>query len=63
MNAHLLRVKTLDEFGVRQVPMVSPTRMSELAEGRYMERTCARHTLRTVGAWCRNCSRPSCPLE
>jgi DNA replication protein DnaC len=37
-DAHLPRVKTLDEFDFRQAPMVSPTRMSELAEGGYIER-------------------------
>src|SRR5207253_2120170 len=34
----LPRVKTLDEFDFRQAPMVSPTRLSELAEGGYIER-------------------------
>ena len=38
-DAHLPRVKTLDEFDFRQAPMVSPTRMSELADGGYIERT------------------------
>src|SRR5438445_5565830 len=33
-DAHLPRVKTLDEFDFRQAPMVSPTRMSELGGGR-----------------------------
>ena len=37
-DAHLPRVKTLDEFDFRQAPLVSPTRMSELAEGSYIER-------------------------
>src|SRR5437016_13797141 len=37
-DAHLPRVKTLDEFDFRQAPRVSPTRMSELAEGGYIER-------------------------
>src|SRR5947209_13453799 len=37
-DAHLPRVKTLDEFDFRQAPMVSPTRLSELAEGGYIER-------------------------
>jgi DNA replication protein DnaC len=37
-EAHLPRVKTLDEFDFPQAPMVSPTRMSELAEGGYIER-------------------------
>jgi DNA replication protein DnaC len=31
-EAHLPHVKTLDEFDFRQAPLVSPTRMSELAE-------------------------------
>src|SRR6476619_3004981 len=35
-DAHLPRVKTLDEFDFRQAPMVSPTRMSESAEGGYI---------------------------
>jgi DNA replication protein DnaC len=37
-DAHLPRVKTLDEFDFRQAPLVSPTRMSELAEGGHIER-------------------------
>ena len=37
-DAHLSRVKTLDEFDFRQAPLVSPTRMSELAEGGHIER-------------------------
>jgi hypothetical protein len=37
-DAHLPRVKTLDEFDFRQAQMVSPTRMSELAEGGYIDR-------------------------
>ena len=37
-EAHLPHVKTLDEFDFRQAPLVSPTRMSELAEGSYIER-------------------------
>src|SRR5437870_1649972 len=37
-DAHLPRVKTLDEFDFRQAPLVSPTRLSELAEGGYIER-------------------------
>ncbi len=37
-DAHLPQVKTLDEFDFRQAPLVSPTRMSELAEGSYIER-------------------------
>src|SRR5260370_40398923 len=37
-DAHLPRVKTMDEFDFRQAPPVPPTRMSELAEGGYIER-------------------------
>ena len=37
-DAHLPRVKTLDEFDFRQAPAVSPTRLAELAEGGYIER-------------------------
>src|SRR5260370_3228062 len=37
-EAHLPRVKTLNEFACRKAPMVSPTRLSELAEGGYIER-------------------------
>jgi DNA replication protein DnaC len=37
-DAHLPRVKTLDEFDFRQAPSVSPTRLSELVEGSYIER-------------------------
>ncbi|HEY1294448.1 MAG TPA: IS21-like element helper ATPase IstB [Chloroflexota bacterium] len=37
-DAHLPRVKTLDEFDFRQAPTVSPTRLSELAAGGYLER-------------------------
>jgi DNA replication protein DnaC len=37
-EAHLPRVKTLDEFDFRQAPTVSPARLSELAEGSYIER-------------------------
>ena len=37
-EARLPRVKTLDEFDFRQAPSVSPTRLSELAEGGYIER-------------------------
>jgi DNA replication protein DnaC len=37
-EAHLPRVKTLDEFDFRQAPTVSPARLSELAEGGYIER-------------------------
>src|SRR5437764_90714 len=37
-DAHLPHVKTLDEFDFRQAPLVSPMRMSELAEGHYIER-------------------------
>ena len=37
-EAHLPRVKTLDEFDFAQAPLVSPTRLAELAEGGYIER-------------------------
>ena len=37
-EAHLPRIKTLDEFDFRQAPLVSPTQLSELAEGGYLER-------------------------
>jgi DNA replication protein DnaC len=37
-EAHLPRVKTLDDFDFRQAPTVSPARLSELAEGGYIER-------------------------
>src|SRR5437016_3289670 len=37
-EAHLPRVKTLDEFDFRQAPTVSPARLSELADGGYIER-------------------------
>src|SRR5437763_17122466 len=37
-EAHLPRVKTLDEFDFRQAPSVSPMRLSELAEGGYIAR-------------------------
>src|SRR5712691_8472143 len=37
-EAHLPRVKTLDEFDFRKAPTVSPTRLSELVEGGYIER-------------------------
>ena len=37
-DAHLPRVKTLDEFDFSQAPMVSPTQIRELAEGGYIER-------------------------
>src|SRR5256712_8027170 len=36
-DAHLPRVKTLDEFDFRRAPRVRPTRMSELAGGDYSE--------------------------
>src|SRR5438876_12082272 len=39
-EAHLPRVKTLGEFDFRQAPMDSPTQLSELAEGGYLERAC-----------------------
>jgi DNA replication protein DnaC len=37
-EAHLPRVKTLDEFDFRQAPTVSPTQLSELVQGGYLER-------------------------
>jgi DNA replication protein DnaC len=37
-EAHLPRVKTLDEFDFRQAPTVSPTQLSKLAAGGYLER-------------------------
>lgn len=37
-EAHLPRVKTLDEFDFTQAPLVSPTRLAELADGGYIER-------------------------
>jgi DNA replication protein DnaC len=37
-EAHLPRIKTLDEFDFRQAPTVSPTQVSELAAGGYLER-------------------------
>ena len=37
-EAHLPRVKTLEEFAFAQTPLISPTRIGELAEGGYLER-------------------------
>ncbi len=37
-EAHLPRVKTLEEFDFSQAPAVSPTRLAELATGGYIER-------------------------
>jgi DNA replication protein DnaC len=37
-DAHLPKVKTLDEFDFAQAPQVSPTKIRELAEGGYIER-------------------------
>jgi DNA replication protein DnaC len=37
-DAHLPRVKTLDEFDFSQAPAISPTRIQALAEGGYIER-------------------------
>jgi DNA replication protein DnaC len=37
-EAHLPRLKTLDEFDFRQAPLVSPVRLHELAQGAYIER-------------------------
>lgn len=37
-DAHLPRVKTLEEFDFRQAPALSPARLQALAEGGYLER-------------------------
>jgi DNA replication protein DnaC len=37
-DAHLPRVKTLDDFDFSQAPLVSPTRLATLAEGGYITR-------------------------
>ena len=37
-DAHLPRVKTLDEFDFSQAPAISPTQIQALAEGGYIER-------------------------
>src|SRR5439155_1593926 len=37
-EAHLPRVKTLEEFDFSQAPLVSPTRLAELASGGYLDR-------------------------
>src|ERR1700761_1828182 len=37
-EAHLPRVKTLDEFDYAQTPMVTAAKMRELSEGGYIER-------------------------
>jgi DNA replication protein DnaC len=37
-DAHLPRVKTLDEFDFRQAPAISPAQIQALAEGGYIER-------------------------
>jgi DNA replication protein DnaC len=37
-EAHLPRVKTLDEFDYAQTPMVTAAKMRDLAEGGYIER-------------------------
>jgi DNA replication protein DnaC len=37
-EAHLPRVKTLEEFDYTQTPLVSPAKMRDLAEGGYIER-------------------------
>jgi DNA replication protein DnaC len=37
-EAHLPRVKTLEEFDYTQSPMVSAAKMLELAEGGYIDR-------------------------
>lgn len=37
-EAHLPRVKTLEEFDFGQAPAISPTKISELADGGYIDR-------------------------
>jgi DNA replication protein DnaC len=37
-DAHLPRLKTLEEFDFRQAPQVSPSQLAALAEGGYLER-------------------------
>jgi len=37
-EAHLPRLKTLEEFDFRQAPQISPSRIAALAEGGYLER-------------------------
>lgn len=37
-DAHLPKVKTLEEFDFRQAPLISPTQFGELATGSYIER-------------------------
>lgn len=37
-EAHLPRLKTLEEFDFSQVPQISPSRIAALAEGGYLER-------------------------
>jgi DNA replication protein DnaC len=37
-EAHLPRAKTFEEFNYTQTPMVTATKMSELAKGGYIER-------------------------
>jgi DNA replication protein DnaC len=37
-EAHLPRVKTLEEFDFSQAPQISPSRLAALAEGGYLER-------------------------
>jgi len=38
-EAHLPRVKTLEEFDFSQAPAISPTKVRELAEGGYIDRS------------------------
>jgi DNA replication protein DnaC len=38
-DAHLPKVKTLEEFDFSQAPLISPTQVWELAEGGYIEQT------------------------
>lgn len=37
-DAHLPKIKTLEEFDFREAPMISATKIHELAEGSYIER-------------------------
>ncbi|MGH2576458.1 MAG: ATP-binding protein, partial [Actinomycetota bacterium] len=38
-DAHLPKVKTLEEFDFHQAPLLSATQLWELADGGYIERT------------------------
>jgi DNA replication protein DnaC len=37
-DAHLPRIKTLEDFDFTQAPLISPARMADLADGGYIER-------------------------